>query len=131
MTDIIGRLGRGTTAAQGTTVAYTVPANKTARVKLMYRFIAGVSSTLAVLINGVQVFITGALTSGQVSYTSSALMHNAGAVSAVNGSSDALTIAPGPKEYFLDGGDTISYTIGTADGSSMFFDVVGAELDAE
>jgi hypothetical protein len=129
MTDKIGRLARATVAAQGTTVAYTVPANKTARVKLMHRGIAGVNSTLAVLINGVQILLTAALTSGNASYTSSALMHNTGTVASVNGGSDATTIAPGPKEYFLAGGDTISYTIGTADFSSMFFDVVGAELD--
>lgn len=129
MSDKIGRLGTQTGAAQGTWTGYTVPANKGARVKIMYRGVAGVNSTLKVTVAGIDIFLTAALTSGQVSSSNTTQMHFAQAAAALVGGTDPTTVAPGPKEYFLQSGDTITYTIGTADFSSMIFEVVGVEVD--
>lgn len=128
--DILGVLGESAIAVQGTQTAYTVPASKTARVRLQYRLTAGVNSTIRVLINGMEVFRSGALTSGTVSFTSNALILNTAANdAAINGSTEALTCMPYQREWFLSAGDTVQYVIGTADCSAMNFQVVGAELD--
>lgn len=130
MSNKVAPLGVNTIATQGTTTAYTVPTGKCAKVKLMYRGVSGVNSTLRVLVNGVEIFRTGALTTGHVHYSNSAAMYaTQTADTAVTGLADATTVSPGPKEYYLDEGDTVQYIIGTADFSSMNFQVVGAEID--
>lgn len=129
MSDKIGVLGEVAIADLGTTAAYTVPAGKMAKVKLMYRGVAGSNSTLGITVNGLVIFTTGALTAANVSHTTTLLEHNTQAASAIDGSSDAKTVAPGPKEYYLNEGDTIAYTIATAAFASMNFQVVGVELD--
>lgn len=127
--DIIGVLGQAQTAVVGTVTAYTCPSGKSARVKLMYRGVAGTNSTLKVAVNGIEVFQTAALTSGNVSHSTTALMHNTQVAGAIDGSADSKVVAPGPKEYFLSEGDTITYTIATNDFSSFNFQVVGTEVD--
>jgi len=129
MADIAGVLGEASSVAVGTYTAYTVPSGKNARVKIMYNGVAGASSTLAVIINGITIFTTAALTSTQIQYTSNAQMHNAVAAAGLTGATEALTCAPGPREYFLSAGDIVQYTIGTAAFSSMSFQVVGVEID--
>lgn len=129
--DILGVLGEAAIAVQGTQTAYTVPASKTARVRLQYRFTSGTNTTFRVLINGMEVFRTGALTSGNVHFTSNALIINTAANdAAITGATEALTCMPYQREWFLSAGDTVQYVIGTADCSAMNFQVVGAELDA-
>lgn len=129
MADIIGVLGQSSTADLGTTVGYTVPSGKMAKVKLLYRGVAGSNSTLTITVNGIVILLTGALTAANISHTTTALEHNTQAASAIDGSTDAKCVAAGPKEYYLSEGDTISYTIGTAAFSAMNFQVVGVELD--
>lgn len=129
MTDKLGRLNGATTATQGTTTAYQCPAGKGAKVQIMFRGVAGVNSTLAVTIAGMIVFTTAALTSGNVSYSNSTQQHLSALASTITGATDATTVSPGPKVYWLLPGDVVSYTIGTADFSSMNFQVVGVEVD--
>lgn len=129
MSDKIGVLDEKAVATVGVTTAYTCPSGKAAKVKIMYRGAAGASSTLKVTVNGIDIFLTGALTSGNISHSTTALMHNTQAASAIDGSADAKCVAPGPKEFFLSAGDTVSYEIGTAAFSSMNFQVVGSEID--
>lgn len=130
MSDIIGVLGSLTTAVIGTATPYTVPSGKAAKVKIEYRGVSGINSTLAVAINGLTIFGTAALTTGHVIYTTTLLMVNdAATASVIDGSSDAKVVAPGPKEYYLSEGDTVTYVIATADFSSMNFQVVGTEVD--
>jgi len=129
MSDRIGVLDEKSVATVGVTTVYTCPSGKAAKVKCMYRGAAGSSSTLKVTVNGIDIFLTGALTSGNISYSSTSLMHQAGAASTIDGSADGKVVAPGPKEFYLSAGDTISYEIGTAAFSSMNFQVVGSEID--
>lgn len=127
--DIMGVLGESAVVTQGTITAYTVPAGKSARVRLQYRGAAGSNSVLRVLINGMEIFRTGALTGGNIAYTTAALITNVAANDgAINGSTAALTVAPYGTEYFLNENDTVQYVIATADMASFNFQVVGVEL---
>ena len=130
MTTKVGVLGESVDASLGTgKVAYQVPGAKGARVKIMYRGIAGVNSVLAVYINGIEVFRTAALTSGNISHTTTGAEHVTQAASAITGGTDATTVAPGPKEYYLSANDTVSYDVATASFSSLNVQVVGTEVD--
>jgi hypothetical protein len=129
MADKVGRLGQSIVATQGTTTAYQCPPGKGAKVQLFFRGTVGASSTLIVVIAGIQIFAAGAMTGGNWSFSTTVNEHNTAAGGTVNGSSDATTVAPGPKIYWLAAGDTVSYTIGTADFASMTFQVVGVEVD--
>jgi hypothetical protein len=129
MADKIGRLGQAIVATQGTTTAYQCPVGKGAKVQLMFRGGAGASSTLSIGVAGALILNTGALTGGNISFSTTVNEHNSAAAATINGSSDATTVAPGPKIYWLAAGDTVSYTIGTADFATMVFQVVGVEVD--
>jgi hypothetical protein len=129
MADKIGRLGQAIIATQGTTTAYQCPVGKGAKVQLMFRGPAGAASTFNVVVAGMTIFVSGALTAGNISFSTSVQEHNSAAPATINGSSDGTTVAPGPKIYWLAAGDTVSYTIGTADFAAMTFQVVGVEVD--
>lgn len=130
MSDIIGTLGESSAAVVGTQTLYTCPSGKAAKGKLMYRGVAGVNSTLAFTVNGIKLFQSAAITATHVVYTTTALIFNDAATDgAVNGSSDALTVAPAPKEYYLSEGETITYVIATADFASFKAVFVGTEVD--
>ena len=128
MADKIGILGSATTATAGTTTAYTVPTGKAAKIKLMYRGVSGISSTIKFTVDGIDIFISGALTTGHYHWSSSDKMLNSSAT-IPGGTTDATTVSPGPKDYYLAAGDTITYTIGTADFSAFAVHVVGTEVD--
>ena len=128
MTDLVGVLDASSTVTAATTTVYTVPAGHAAKVRVMFRGTAGVNSTLAVLINGMTVFTSAALTSGTVSYSTYSIWHKNDAAASIVGSNDTSTIAPFQREYFLSAGDTVQYTIGTAAFSAMDFQVVGTQV---
>lgn len=128
MADRIGVLDAASTVTATTTTAYTVPAGCAARVRILFRGVAGSNSTLAILINGMTIMLTAALTSGTVSYSTYSVLHKNDAAASIVGSADGTTVAPFQREYFLSANDTIQYTIGTAAFSSMDFQVVGVEV---
>jgi len=127
--DLIGVLGEATTATLGTTTAYTVPVGKAAKCSLMYRGQAGAggTSTLNVAINGLTVFGVTALTASHYIFSSSAQakLSQAGAPA---GATLADTVGVAPQVYFLNAGDTVTYTIGGENFTAMNFQVVGAEV---
>jgi hypothetical protein len=130
MTDIVGTLGEQTGATVGTHTLYTCPSGKGARGKIMYRGVAGNNSTILFTVNGIILFQSAALVTGHIVYTTTLLMFNDAATAAtITGATDALTVANGPKEYFVSEGETITYTIGTTDFSSFKAVFVGAEVD--
>lgn len=124
-----GVLGESTTATAGTNTAYTVPSGKWAKVRFMFRGIAGTNSTLALNANGVALFTTAAMSSGSAIYSSTGLPRYIDAPANIDGSTEAKTVMPYAREYFLSAGDTVTYTIGTADMQSINVQVVGVELD--
>ena len=127
MSDVVGVLGEASTATAGTTTAYTVPSGKAAKVQFMYRGTAGVSSTLAVIVNGITIFTTGALTSTQLSVSTKTEMHKANPTLTGNGTDSV--VAPAPYYFYLSEGDTVQYVIGTAAFADFKFQVVGVEVD--
>lgn len=130
MTDTIGVLGESTVAAVGTQNAYTVPSGKAARCRIMYRGASGTSSTLKFTVNGVDVFQSAALTAGHQHYSSAALLYNTQTAAAVvDGTTEAKTVMPYERDYWLSAGDRIDYVIGTADFSSFKAMIVGTEVD--
>lgn len=128
MADRIGVLDAVSAVTVATQTAYTVPAGCAAKVRIQFRGVAGTNSTLAILINGMTVMTSAALTSGNVSYSTYSVMHKSDAAASIVGSADSSTIAPFQREYFLSAGDTVQYTIGTAAFSVMDFQVVGTEV---
>lgn len=129
MTDKIGVLGETTTVTAGTTTVYTVPTGKAARGRLMYRGASGVNSTISFAINGITLFVTGALTTGHVHYSSTALIYNTQtAATGLDGSTLAKTVMPFGYDYYLSAGDTVTMTIATADFGSVNAQFVGTEV---
>lgn len=128
MSDAIGVLDASTAVAVGTTTVYTVPAGHAAKVQIMYRGVAGTNSTLAVKMNGMTIFTTAALTNGTVSYSTNTVAHKNDAAASIVGSAVGTTIAPFNQTYQLSAGDTVGMIIGTADFTSMDFQVIGTQV---
>lgn len=130
MSDLIGVLDTKTTASQGTTTSYECPAGHGAKVKLMYRGVAGSGSTLSILMNNIPLFQSGSLAAGHIQYSGySALYNNATAAGVISGASDALVVAPFQREYMLGPADQIKYVISGADYSSFQLDVIGVQVE--
>lgn len=132
MTDTVGVLGEATGTAVGLQNVYTVPSGKAARCRIMYRGVSGTNSTLQWDVNGITVALSTANTVNHVQYSSAALLHNnQTAASVVDGTTEARTVMPYERDYWLSAGDRIDVTIGTAAYSSFKAMVVGTEVDVE
>jgi hypothetical protein len=129
MADTLGILGQITNTAVGTWTAYQVPAAKGARVNFMYYGVAGVNSTFSINVNGIPIFTSAALTSGNALFSTTALMFNTGAVASLTGGSAATTVGVGPNQYLLGPASLVTITIGTAALTSLTFQVHGVEVD--
>lgn len=133
MADIIGVLGESTTAAVGTTTAYTVPSGKAAKVRIMWSALSHASNStgdLTINVNGMAVASIVNITAARfVGSTRNGIIGSEQAA-AYDGSTMDLTHAPAPFDFYLSAGDTVTYTVGTDALQSMNFQVVGAELDA-
>jgi hypothetical protein len=132
MADNIGVLGSATTATVGTTTAYTCPASKSAKVKIMWLALTANTGTLAFAVNGITIATIAASSGAEYWWsTTTVLKTEAGTpTNAPDGTTALLTVAPAPFEYYLSAGDTVTYTIGVANCTSINVQVVGAELDS-
>ena len=133
MSDKIGVLGEASTATVGTTVAYTVPAGKAAKCRIMYRMQGGSAAsttTFGVAVNGVNVMDQAAMNVNTYLYSNKSVLNATPQATVPTGSSDTTTVAPAPIDYYLSAGDVISFTIGGEAATAMNFQVVGAEVDA-
>lgn len=122
-----------TTATVGVTTLATIPSGKAMKGRLMLRGISGAASILILSVNGCEVCrLTGAV--GDIIHSTSAAQLNkvlaATGAAGIDGSADAKTVAPGPREFILKAGDTVTYEIQTAAYSSMYAAFEGVELDA-
>lgn len=131
MSDNYGVLGADTTVvAVGTNTIYTVPAGKSARVKIFFRLVAGNASTYGITINGVNIFTTTALTTNNIHYsTASQAFNGASSATQPGGSSPATTVQPFSVEYALSAGDLVQDVIGAQALVSKNVQVIGAEID--
>ena len=131
MADIIGVLGEATTITVGTVNAYTCPAGKAAKFKIMYEIQGAVAGTtdFTVKVNGIAVMVHSNITASNYLHSSpNALKEGPNAAQATGVDGDT-TVGPAPTEYYLSAGDTVTYTIGDADALACNVQVVGAEVD--
>jgi hypothetical protein len=129
MADSIGVLGEASTLTVGTTTVYTCPIGKAAKVRIFGLWQAGNNSDLGILINGVEVARTGAMTTNHYGFTNggAGLIRASGAAKPT-GASAAETAQPSPPIYYLSVGDTVQYTVTTQALLAMSLQVVGVEI---
>lgn len=132
MADKIGVLGEQSGLTIGTQTVYTVPTGKAAKGKLFFRLTGGVNSAIDILVNGVIVASSGAMTSGHFwfSIATDNILNAAPGAAAPNGQTAALTVAPSGTTYFLSAGDLVQYTVATAALLAANVQFVGVETDA-
>lgn len=133
MTDKIGVLGEQTATTVGTHTAYTCPAGKSAKIKIMWRALMANTATLVITVNGVDILNPAAAGGAEHWFSSPVAMYEEQGTptNPPDGITDATTVAPGPYEYYLSAGDTVTYSVGVVNITSIKVMVVGAELDAE
>jgi len=133
MTDKIGVLGEATTATVATTTAYTVPAGKAAKCQIQVIITAhGSTSTgdFLVTVNGAIAFSHLNLPATEIMWSNSVTaLHDPSTSVNPDGTTAALTLAPGPAVYYLSAGDTVTYTVGTLALVACNVQVVGTEID--
>lgn len=132
MSDKIGVLGSATATTVATTTAYTCPAGKAAKVRIMAIFQGILNSQVAILVNGAQVACNTAMTVNHYNFTikgGGIFAYAAGNAAAPTGLANALTVAPADPIYYLSAGQTIQYTVLTGALLAMNFQVVGTEID--
>lgn len=144
----IGLLGDSTTATVGTTTVYTVPADKAARIRILFTFIGQGASTrdMAILIgtsgnitNMVQrITADNDLMFSGVTASSGIAKPSDIAIIQKNLSMNLNTVTgdldtdryPLPADFYLSTGDTVRYIITTNALSLAYFQVHGVEDDA-
>lgn len=130
MADIMGVLGEASALTVGTTTVYTCPVGKAAKVKLMALFQSGVNSDVGILVNGIEVARSGAMTNLHYWFTNGgAGLMRAAATTKPTGASAAETVQPAAPIFYLSVGDTIQYTVATAALLAANAQVVGVEID--
>jgi len=130
MSDNFGVLGEVSGTTVSTHTAYTCPANKAAKVRLMGIWQAAANSDVGVLVNGVEVARTGAMTATHYVFTNggAGLLSTPGA-SKPDGTTAGKTVQPADPIYYLSAGDTIQYTVTTTALTAGNLQVVGTEID--
>lgn len=131
MTDKIGVLGEATTATAGTTTAYTCPAGKASKVKIMHMIqgSADASTDFAITVNGITILSHSNITASNYLHSSAVAMLEGPSAALPSGAGDDTICAPAPYEYYLSAADTVTYTIGGSDAISCNVQVVGTEVD--
>ena len=133
MTDKIGVLGGATTTTVATTTVYTVPAAKAAKCQIQCKITAhGSNSTgdFLVTVNGAVIFSHLNIPATEIMWSNSTTaLYDPSTSVDPDGTTAALTLAPGPAVYYLSAGDVVSYTIGTDALVACDVQVVGVEVD--
>ena len=133
MTDKIGVLGEATTATVATTTVYTVPSGKAAKCQIMIKITAHGSNSsgdFLVTVNGATAFSHLNLPATEIFWSNSTTaLHDPSTSVDPDGTTAALTLAPGPAVYYLSAGDVVSYTVGTDALVACNVQVVGTEID--
>jgi|TARA_Y100000034_G_C6899377_1_gene415394 hypothetical protein len=132
MADNIGVLGANTAVTVGTHTAYTVPASKAAKIKIMWSALMVNTATLVITVNGIDIANIAAASGAEYWWSNNTLIYDEDATPTNKpaGTTALTTVAPAPFEYYLSTGDVVSYTIGVAGITTMNFQVVGTEVDA-
>lgn len=129
MADIATKLGSVSLLTVGTHTVYTVPTGKSARVKLRYRGTLANTGTILFTVGGIVVAAPVAAAGAEFIFSSTAALYENTGTTAPDGIAAATTVGEAPEEYYLDAGDTVSYSPGVVDLTAMQVDVVGIEID--
>lgn len=131
MSDNFGVLGSSSATVVGTATAYTCPASRAAKIKIMALMQFGVNSDVGILVNGVEVARTGAMTTGNYQWTARGVGLFGGAAGAAkpDGLTAVKTVAPADPIYYLSAGQTVQIVIATANLLANSIQVVGTEID--
>ena len=139
----IGILGESTNGGTGTVTVYTVPADKAARVQIIFAAINDDSASemgFAVGAPGSQ--LIGARTCpADVDYwtgVANGTTSKAAAIALIEGdfggvlsyNADRGVLLPLPVDFYLSEGDTVKTVIATAAFAEILFQVIGVEDDA-
>lgn len=132
----LGILGEATTVTAGTTTVYTVPASKAAKGRL--RFFANLpnTSTLQLLVNGLTIWADTAgasefaASAATIAAPGTAVILNLQATNPFATAGATHVSALIPQDFYLNAGDTVQYTIGVVDATSIRVQFEGVEDDA-
>jgi len=130
MADNYGVLGSSAITTIGTTTVYTCPVGRAAKFKIQALMQFGSNSDVGILVNGVEIARTGAMTAANYQWTARTVGLFGGAAGAAkpDGLSAVKTVAPSDGIYYLSTGQTVQYTIATANMQAMNVQVVGTEV---
>lgn len=132
MSDKIGVLGSGTTAAIGTTTVYTCPTAKAAKMKMQFSLQgnAAGASVVEFFVNGMSIGKIAAMTASFFCFSiAGAGLRVAEQAAQPTGIGSGLTVAPAEAIYFLSAGQTVTYIVSGAALIAMNCQVVGTEID--
>ena len=144
MVAAIGILGETTVVTQGvTTTVYTVPASKSARIRVLFGMEGGVGTVgyrvhigtpgtemnIGRDISGGDDVLSGMQGTGSLVANTIGLVEGAGILDITSNSGEHV-LAPFPYDYYLSTGDTVRVFILTGDAVDHLFQVHGVEDDA-
>src|SRR5688572_5391346 len=130
MSDNFGVLGEASGITVGTVTVYTCPTGKRAKLKWFAMFQAAANSDVGILINGIEVARSGAMTVNHYWFSNGgAGLMRASAATKPTGASAAETAQPSAPIFYLSEGDTVQYTIATANLLAANAQVVGTEVE--
>lgn len=122
--------------AQGTTTVYTVPASKAARIRVQF-FVNAPSTSVFTLTVNAQTIFSDTSAGNEFALSGATLAAPATGVVLAFQTTNPLAANPPthistaiPAEYIIAAGDTVTYTIATADATSVRVQVWGVEDDA-
>lgn len=131
MSDSIGILGRASATTVGTTTAFTCPAGFAAKGRVIFSGVNAAvgNSTLQVIVGGITIMQSGNIATSNYIYSSALLLSSGTLAAGPDGLTDAKTVAPFQRIYFLNPGDTVQYIIGTNALASFQLQFVGVLVD--
>jgi len=140
----IGILAEATTTGTTTTTVYTVPADKSARIRILfaaestasapqfavYVGTPGSETNIVVGLAGNIDFYTGIPTTASMLPRDIALTEGSMGAALTEAGSDRASILPLPVGFYLSTGDTVRYIVNSNGMADLLFQVIGVEDDA-
>jgi hypothetical protein len=131
MSDSIGILGRAAATTVGTTTVFTCPAGFAAKGRVIFSAVNAAvgNATLQVIVGGITIMQSGNVAVSQYIYSSNSLLSSGSLAAGPDGLTDAKTVAPFQRIYFLSPGDTVQYIIAGNAFASLQMQFVGVLVD--
>jgi hypothetical protein len=130
MADNIGVLGSATGLTIGTHTVYTCPANKAAKFRLFAKWRTGPATTLTITMNNTIIVVLAAVPDLSFVFTNGGGgLIRTPALTQPTGGTPAETCMPAAPIYYLSSGQSVVYTIATAECTIANCSAVGVEID--